>query len=430
MSRLRIRGARVLDPASGLDERVELDVEDGRIAGSGNDVSGVPEQVIEADGLWLTPGFVDLHTHLREPGQEHKEDIASGTRAAAAGGFTTVCCMANTDPVNDSPAVTEFIQRRARETAFVNVRVIAAATQGLRGEIMSEMASLAAAGAVAFSDDGNTIMDASVMRRVLEYAKGVDRPVISHCEDLSLKGESAVHEGAHATCCGLPGSPGEAETVLVARDLELARLTGAHLHIAHVSAARSVELIRDAKDAGVRVSAEVTPHHLALTDAVIRGYDTNTKMAPPLRSARDREGLRDGLADGTLDCVATDHAPHAAYEKDVEYTLAPFGVVGLETALPIVLELVHSRRISALDAIRRLTCGPAGVLSLRTGTLEVGASADLTLLDPEAVWKLEPASLLSRSRNSSFLGTEFRGQVLRTWVAGRPVHGADEGEAE
>lgn len=430
MSRLRIRGARVLDPASGLDERVDLDVEDGRIAGIGDELSGVPEQVIEGDGLWLTPGFVDLHTHLREPGQEYKEDIASGTRAAAAGGFTTVCCMANTDPVNDSPAVTEFIQRRARETALVNVRVIAAATQGLRGEIMSEMASLAAAGAVAFSDDGNTIMDASVMRRVLEYAKGVDRPVISHCEDLSLKGETAVHEGAHATCCGLPGSPGEAETVLVARDLELARLTGAHVHIAHVSAARSVELIRDAKDAGVRVSAEVTPHHLALTDAVIRGYDTNTKMAPPLRSARDREGLRDGLADGTLDCVATDHAPHAAYEKDVEYTAAPFGVVGLETALPIVLELVHSRRISALDAIRRLTCGPAGVLSLRTGTLEVGAAADLTLLDPDAVWKLEPAGLLSRSRNSSFLGTEFRGQVLRTWVGGRPVHGADEGETE
>jgi dihydroorotase len=428
VSGLRVRGARVLDPASGLDERVDVDIEEGRIAGIGAELSGVPDEVIDADGLWLTPGFVDLHTHLREPGQEYKEDIASGARAAASGGFTTVCCMANTDPVNDSPAVTEFILRRAQDSACVNVHVIAAATQGLRGEIMSEMAGLAAAGAVAFSDDGQTIMDAAVMRRVLEYAKGVDRAVIAHCEDLSLKGASAVHEGAHATCCGLPGSPAEAETILVARDLELARLTGAHLHIAHVSAARSVELIREAKDAGVRVTAEVTPHHLALTDAVIRGYDTNTKMAPPLRTARDREALRDGLADGTLDCVATDHAPHAAYEKDVEYTQAPFGVVGLETALPIVLELVHSQRISALDAIRRLTCGPAGILRLRAGTLEVGAAADLTLLDPEAVWKLDPVELRSKSRNSPFLGQEFRGRALRTWVAGRLAHGAGEGE--
>jgi dihydroorotase len=423
---MRIRGARVLDPASGLDDRVDVDVEDGRITGVGTDLGSVPEEVIEADGLWLTPGFVDIHTHLREPGQEYKEDIASGARAAAAGGFTTICCMANTDPVNDSPAVTEFIQRRARESACVNVRVIAAATQGLRGEIMSEMASLAAAGAVAFSDDGHTIQDASVMRRALEYAKGVDRPVIAHCEDLSLKGASAVHEGAHATCCGLPGSPAEAETILVARDLELARLTGGHVHIAHVSAARSVELIREAKDAGIRVTAEVTPHHLALTDEVIRGYDTNTKMAPPLRAARDREALRDGLADGALDCVATDHAPHAAYEKDVEYTAAPFGVVGLETALPVVLDLVHSQRLGALDAIRRLTVGPAGVLRLRTGTLEVGAVADLALLDPEAIWKLEATGLHSRSRNSSFLGRELRGRVLRTWVGGRAVHGADE----
>ena len=426
MSRLRIRGARVLDPASGLDDQVDIDVEEGRVAAVGG--GGRVDEVIEADGLWLTPGFVDIHTHLREPGQEYKEDIASGARAAAAGGFTTVCCMANTDPVNDSPAITEFIQRRARDTACVHVRVIAAATQGLRGEIMSEMASLSAAGAVAFSDDGHTIMDASVMRRVLEYSRGVDRPVIVHCEDLSLKGESAVHEGAHATCCGLPGSPAEAETILVARDLELARLTGARLHVAHVSAARSVELIRDAKDAGVRVTAEVTPHHLALTDEVIRGYDTDTKMAPPLRAARDREALRDGLADGTLDCVATDHAPHAAYEKDVEYTAAPFGVVGLETALPIVLELVSSQRISALDAIRRLTCAPSDVLGLRTGSLEVGAAADLTLIDPDEVWKLDPRELLSRSRNTPFAGREFRGRAVRTWVAGRLVHGGEEPE--
>jgi len=426
LSRWRVRGARVLDPGSGVDDIYDADIEDGRIAAIGKDLAGVPDEVIEAPGRWLTPGFVDLHTHLREPGLEYKEDIASGTRSAAAGGFTTVCCMANTDPVNDTPAVTDFIRRRARDTACVRVEVIAAATQGLRGEIMSEMASLRDAGAVAFSDDGQVIANAGVMRRVLEYARGVGRTVIAHCEDLDLRGKGVVHEGAHATCCGLPGSPGEAESVMVARDLELARLTGARLHIAHVSAARSVELIRDAKRAGVRVTAEVTPHHLALTDERIRQYDTNAKMAPPLRSARDREALRDGLADGTLDCVATDHAPHAAFEKDVEFDAAPFGVVGLETALPIVLELVRARRLEALAAIDALTRRPARVMGLRAGTLEIGSPADLVLLDPELAWKPDVRTLQSRSKNSPFLGGELRGRALRTWVDGRLVWSLDE----
>jgi len=426
VSRLRIRRARVLDPQQGIDDRLDVDVEDGRIVAVGADLSGVPEEILEAEELWLAPGLVDIHTHLREPGQEYKEDIATGTRSAAAGGFTTVCCMANTDPVNDTPAVTHFIRRRARESAAVRVHVIAAATQGLQGEIMSEMASLAEAGAIAFSDDGAVIMDAGVMRRVLEYASGVDRPVIAHCEDLDLKGPGVVHEGSHATCAGLAGSPAEAETVMVARDLELARLTGARLHIAHVSAGRSVELIRDAKQAGVRVTAEVTPHHLALTDERIRGYDTNQKMAPPLRTARDREALVEGLADGTIDCVATDHAPHAAFEKDVEFTEAPFGVVGLETALPIVLDLVRERLLSPLEAIGRLTSGPARVLGLRGGTLEVGAPADMVLIDPTRAWKVDRTSLDSRSKNSAFLGQEFEGRALRTWVEGRLVHDVDE----
>jgi dihydroorotase len=417
--RLRIRGARLLDPASGRDELGSIDVFDGRIESVGAEASTVPDELVEAHGLWLAPGFVDLHTHLREPGQEYKEDIESGTRAAAAGGYTTVCCMANTDPVNDSPAVTEYIQRRARESAAVRVRVIAAATQGLRGEIMSEMASLAAAGAVGFSDDGHVIMDAGVMRRVLEYARGIGRPVIAHCEDLHLRGSGVVHEGAHATCCGLPGSPGEAETVMVARDLELARLTGAHLHVAHVSAARSVELIREAKAAGVRVSAEVTPHHLLLTDEEVRAYDTNKKMAPPLRTARDREALRQGLADGTIDCIATDHAPHAHYEKDVEFTAAPFGVVGLETALAVGLELVHEERMTPLGLVERMSTRPARVMGIAGGTLEPGAPADLVLVDPERVFKVEAHDLASRSKNSAFLGRELRGRALRTWVAGR-----------
>lgn len=421
--RTRIRGARILDPSTGRDEIGELDIEDGRIAEVGQHAA--PDEIIEAQGLWLTPGFIDLHTHLREPGQEYKEDIATGTRAAAAGGFTAVCTMANTDPVNDSPAVTEFIQRRARDSAAVRVNIIAAATQQLRGEIMTEMASLAGAGAVAFSDDGASIMNAAVMRRVLEYARGVDRPVIAHCEDLDLRGTGVVHEGAHATCCGLLGSPAEAETVMVARDVELARLTGAHLHVAHVSAARSVEIIREAKEAGIHVTAEVTPHHLCLTDEAIRGYDTNAKMAPPLRSARDREALRAGLADGTIDCVATDHAPHAIYEKDREFDSAAFGVVGLETALPAVLELVREGRISPSDAIARLSTQPARVLGLPGGTLEVGAAADLVLVDPDLVWKLEPADLHSRSRNSAFLGRELVGRTMLTWVGGRVVHSLD-----
>ncbi len=429
MSRWRIRGARVLDPASGVDEVLELEVEDGRIAAIGRELPGRPQEILEADGLWLVPGLVDLHAHLREPGQEYKEDLASGTRAAAAGGYTTVCCMANTDPVNDTPAVTQFIRRRARAVAAVRVEVIGAATQGLRGEVMSEMASLRDAGAVAFSDDGQPIRSSAVMRRVLEYARGIGRPVIAHCEDWDLRGAGVVHEGAHATCCGLPGSPAEAETVMVARDLELARLTGARLHIAHVSAARSVELIREAKARGLPVTAEVTPHHLALTDEAVRGFSTDFKMAPPLRTARDREALEDGLCDGTLDCIATDHAPHAAHEKDVEWSEAPFGVVGLETALAVTLELVHQRRLSPLEAIERLATRPARVLGLRAGTLEAGARADLALIDPQRVWKVERSSLRSKSKNSAFLGRELRGQAVRTWVSGRLVHDLLVGEA-
>jgi dihydroorotase len=411
----------VLDPAVGRDEIATVDVDDGRIVAVGEEPAARRDEVLEADGLWLAPGLVDLHTHLREPGQEYKEDIASGTRAAAAGGFTTVCCMANTDPVNDNPAVTEFIVRQASVTGSVRVEVIAAATQGLRGEVMTEMSGLADAGAVAFSDDGAVIMNASVMRRVLEYATGVGKPVIVHCEDTELRGGGVVHEGPHSTCCGLPGSPAEAETVMVARDLQLAALTGARLHVAHVSAAGSVDLIRAAKEAGTRVTAEVTPHHLALTDAEVRGYDTNRKMAPPLRSARDREALVEGLRDGTLDCVATDHAPHALHEKDVDFVEAPFGVVGLETALPVVLALVHGGQLSPLDAVARLSTRPARIFGLRAGTLEVGAAADLVLIDPDAAWKIDPGALLSKSRNSAFLGAEMRGRAVRTWVGGHPV---------
>jgi dihydroorotase len=291
---------------------------------------------------------------------------------------------------------------------------------------MTEMAALAAAGAIAFSDDGAVIMDAGVMRRVREYAGGVDRPVIAHCEDLALRGSAVVHEGAASACCGLPAAPAETETILVARDLELARLTGARLHVAHVSAAGSVELIRRAKERGVRVSAEVTPHHLALTDEAIQGFDTNTKMAPPLRSARDREALIEGLVDGTLDCIGTDHAPHAGYEKDVEYTEAPFGVIGLETALPVVLDLVREGRLSPLEALARMSTRPAAIFGLRAGSLEAGAPADLVLIDPERAWKVEPGALRSRSKNSAFLWRELQGRAVRTWVEGRLVYALED----
>jgi dihydroorotase len=421
--RVWIRGGRVLDPASGRDGIADVLIENGRVTAIDRALT-VPGDatVVDAAGLWVAPGLVDIHTHLREPGQEYKENIASGTGAAAAGGFTTVCAMANTDPINDSPAVTEFIRRRARETGRVRVEVIAAATQGARGEVMSEMAALRRAGAIAFSDDGFVIMRASVMRRVLEYASGLHMPVISHCEDLDLRGDGVVHEGAAATCCGLSGSPAEAETVMVARDLELARLTCARLHIAHVSAARSVDMIRDAKRAGVRVTAEVTPHHLALTDGRIATFDTDAKMAPPLRTAQDREALRAGLADGTLDCVATDHAPHAAHEKDVEFASAPFGVVGLETALPVVLGLVRDHALSPLWAIECLSLRPARVLGLRAGTLLPGSPADVVLIDPERCFKVSERTLCSRSKNSAFAGSEMQGKCVRTFVAGRQVY--------
>ncbi len=422
MTQLRIRRARVLDPATERDEVLDLDVDQGLVAAIGVDLPGRAEEVVEADGLWLAPGFVDLHAHLREPGYEYKEDIETGSRAAAAGGFTTVCCMANTDPVNDRVAVTEFIRRRAREVSAVRIEPIAAATRGLEGQVMTEMGQLSRAGAVAFSDDGSVIMDAGVMRRVLEYARGVDRPVVAHCEDLNLRGDGVVHEGPHATCAGLPAAPAEAETVHVARDLELARLTGAHLHVAHVSAEGSVALIRDAKAAGIRVTAEVTPHHLSLTDERIRSYDTNVKMAPPLRSARDREALVQGLCDGTIDCVATDHAPHASHEKDADFLEAPFGVLGLQTALPIVLSLVREERLSALLAVAVLSSRPARLFGLRAGTLEVGAPADLVLIDPDRVCKVSPERILSRSKNTPFLGQELRGWPEQTFVGGRRVH--------
>ena len=427
MPRVLIRGGRVLDPASGRDGPADVLLADGLVAAVDTRIEARDAEVVDASGCWVTPGFVDLHAHLREPGQEYKEDIASGGSAAVAGGFTTVACMANTNPVNDDPSVTDYILDRARQESPARVVPVAAATKGLAGRMMTEMSALVEAGAIAFSDDGHTIMDSGVQRRVLEYSRLVSRPVIVHAEDRTLVGEGVVNEGPVSTRLGLPGNPGVAEAVHVARDLMLAELTGAHVHVAHVSTAAAVQLIRDARARGVHVTAEVTPHHLTLTEDAALGFDTNTKMAPPLRTAADVRALREGLADGTLDAIATDHAPHAVHEKEVEFTAAPPGVLGLETALAVVLELVRAGDLSPMQLVACLTARPAAVLGLRCGRLEPGAPGDVTVLDPERSWVYDPAKGYSKSRNSPWAGAELMGRAVTTLVAGRLVYHVDRG---
>ncbi len=427
MERLWIRGGQVYDPASGWEGPGELLVEDGRIAALEASLSGVDAEVLEADGLWVVPGMVDLHTHLRVPGQEYKEDIGSGGRSAAAGGFTSIACMANTSPVNDDPAVTDYILDRARVESPVRVYPVAAATQGQRGEVMTEMDALAKAGAVAFSDDGQTIMDSGVMRRVLQYSTLVGKAVITHAEDRTLVAGGVVNEGPVSTKLGLPGNPAIAEVIHVVRDLLLAEITGAHLHVAHVSTAGAVEHIRAARERGVHVTAEVTPHHLALTDEAALGYDTNCKMAPPLRSEADRRACVEGLADGTLDAIATDHAPHAPHEKDVEFTSAPPGILGFETAVPITLDLVRDGTLQPLEWVRCACEKPARILGLDAGTLRVGAPADVIAIDPERRWTYEASKGLSKSRNSPWDGASMLGRVIHTVVGGKPVYEAGRG---
>ncbi len=427
MKRIWIRGARLLDPASGCDEVGDLLVEGGRIAAAGAGIEAGDAVVIDATGRWLAPGFVDLHVHLREPGQEYKEDIASGGRAGVAGGFTALVCMANTQPVNDDPSVTEYILDRARHESPARVYPVAAATKGLAGEVMTEMVALVEAGVVAFSDDGKTIMDSGVMRRVLEYSGLVRVPIITHAEDRLLVCEGVVNEGPVSTRLGLPGNPAVAEVIHVARDLLLAELTGAHLHVAHVSTEGAVGLIRAARERGVHVTAEVTPHHLTLLDEAVLGYDTNTKMAPPLRGRSDVDACRAGLVDGTIDAIATDHAPHAVHEKDVEFTAAPPGVLGLETAVPVTLDLVRTEELSPLEWVRRLSTNPARIIGRPGGSLAVGAPADLVVIDPALHWVYDPAKGYSKSRNSPWAGRAMIGRAVATIVGGTLVYDLDRG---
>jgi dihydroorotase len=423
--KLCLRGGRVIDPRRGLDAEADVLLADGVVsrvapgiaAGLGPDV-----RIVDARGRWVVPGLIDLHTHLREPGQEYKEDIATGTRAAAAGGFTAVCPMPNTTPVNDTRAVTELMLDRARRVGVVRVYPVGAITKGLAGEALAEMAELKEAGCVAVSDDGRPVMNAELMRRAMEYARTFGLTVVQHCEDLTLSAGGAMNEGPVATRAGIRAQPTSAESAMVARDLELCALTGARYHVAHVSCADSLRLIAAAKQRGLPVSCEVTPHHLSLTDEACAHYDTNAKCNPPLRGSADVAALRAALADGTIDAVATDHAPHSPVEKEVEFEEAAFGMIGLETAVPLVLELVRAGLLAPSAFVTRLSAAPAALFGLPGGTLAEGGPADVTVIDPEAAWTVEPAALRSRSRNTPFAGSALRGRAVMTIVGGAIVY--------
>jgi dihydroorotase len=420
---LLIRGGRVLDPANSVDAVQDVLLEKGKIARLGAQLAA-PEgvAVVDAAGKVVCPGFIDMHVHLREPGHEYKETVATGTRAAAAGGFTAVCCMANTSPVNDNRSITDYILAKARSEGIVRVYPIGAVTRGLDGKELAELAELAEAGCVAFSDDGKCVMNAELYRRAMEYTLPFAAPVISHAEDHTLSRGGAMHEGVVSTELGLRGIPAAAEDVMVARDILLAELTGAHVHIAHLSTAGAVRLVRDAKARGVRVTAEVTPHHLLLTDEAVRSWDANTKMAPPLRTKRDTEALVEALADGTIDCIATDHAPHAVADKEGEFDRAANGIVGLETAFSVLHDrLVRCGALSLPTLVARLSRDPARLLNLPGGSLTVGAAADVTVLDPDAPVMIDPARFTSKSRNTPFGGWTATGAPWKTIVGGKIV---------
>ena len=423
MTVLFIRGGRVIDPAASIDAVQDVLIEHGKIARVASRLTAPPGATeIDAAGKWVCPGFIDMHVHLREPGHEYKETVATGTRAAAAGGFTAVCCMANTQPVNDNRAVTDYIRAKAESEGVVRVYPIGAVTRGLEGKELAELAELAEAGCVAFSDDGRCVMNAELYRRAMEYTLPFGAPVISHAEDHMLSRGGCMNEGVVSTELGLSGIPAAAEDVMVARDIVLAELTGAHVHIAHLSTAGSVRLVREAKARGVRVTTEVTPHHLLLTEEAVRSWDANTRMAPPLRTKRDTEALIEALADGTIDCVATDHAPHALSEKEGEFDQAANGIVGLETAVALLLDrLVRPGLLPVATLVSRLARDPARLLRLPGGALGVGAPADLTLIDPDGTVTIDPKLFQSKSRNTPFAGWTATGRPWKTIVGGNVV---------
>ncbi|RUM88365.1 MAG: dihydroorotase [Thermodesulfatator sp.] len=417
--RLLLRKARILDPSQGLDLEGDILIEGGRIAALDREIPP-PEgcEVLEARGLWALPGLIDMHVHLREPGEEWKEDIESGTTAAVAGGFTAVACMPNTRPPNDSPEVTRYILSRAREVGRARVWPVACISKGQAGQELAPFGELQEAGAVALSDDGRPVADSGLMRLALEYAASFELPVISHAEDPGLSAGGQVNEGPVAARLGLKGIPAEAEAVAVFREVRLAALTGTPVHIAHVSTALSVEILRRAKEEGLPVTAETAPHYFTLTEEAVLDYNTHAKVNPPLRTETDREAVRQALAEGVIDAVATDHAPHSPLEKEVEFPAAAFGLIGLETAVPLTLNLVREGLISPLRLAELLSTAPARILKISGGTLKPGSPADVTLVDPELTWVVTEEALHSKSKNSPFLGWEMRGRAVLTLVGG------------
>ncbi|RLB68281.1 MAG: dihydroorotase [Deltaproteobacteria bacterium] len=419
MAKILIKGGRVISPAQKLDDTCDILIEKGKITAIGKDLDDKGAEVIDATGKVVTPGLVDIHVHLRDPGLEYKEDIASGTLAAVTGGFTSVACMPNTNPVNDSMSVTNYILNKAAKEGHCRVFPIASITKGLEGESLTEMGELKEHGVYAVSDDGKPVSNPQLMRRAMEYARPFGMTIVSHAEDLDLVGSGVMNEGPVSTELGLKGIPWVAEDAATAREVMLAEFTGAHLHVAHVSTRGSIDIVRQAKKRGVNVTCEAAPHHFTLTEEAVRGYNTNAKMNPPLRSAEDREAVRQGIADGTVDAIATDHAPHHMDEKNVEFSIAMNGIVGLETALPLTLKLVDDGLIDLPKAITLLTSSPAEALGLPVGQLEEGGDADVTVIDPDLEWTVEAQKLVSKSKNTPFDGWQMKGAAVCTIVAGK-----------
>ena len=427
--KLLLKNGQVVDPANGRHGAFDVLIDDGRIARVEPNLAADDAEVMDMQPGWIVaPGLIDIHVHLREPGHEHKETVATGAASAVAGGFTAVACMPNTDPINDHAGITQFILKKAAEAQLARVYPIGAVSLGSKGEQLAELGEQKAAGCVAFSDDGRPVATALLMRRALEYAGMLNLPIVNHCEDPSLKGDGVAHEGFHASALGLRGIPGVAESLMVERDVSLAELTGGHVHIAHMSARQSLRAVRDGKARGVRVTCEVAPHHFTLTDEALDGptkYDTNLKMNPPLREAADRDAMLEGIADGSVDVIATDHAPHHADEKMLEFDRAPFGIVGLETAVPIVFDrLVHTGKITLPRMIELLSANAARVLGVPGGSLTEGVAADITILDPDQTTTIQASTLRSRSKNTPFDGWQLRGGVVATIVGGRVVYRA------
>ena len=426
-----IKGGELVDPRLKTKKKMDIVIKKGKIEnilpfGEFVPVTNDPVKIIDASGMIVTPGLIDMHVHLREPGEEYKETIATGCQAAAAGGFTAVACMPNTRPINDSRSVTEFIAERARKANSIRVYPIAAISIGSRSEVLTEFGDLKQAGAVAVSDDGRPVTSSKLMRRAIEYASFFHLPVISHCEDLDLSNKGVMHEGTISTKLGLKGIPGASEEIMVAREILLAKLTGYPVHIAHVSTEGSVKLIKQAKEEGIPITAETAPHYFSLDHTAVMGFNTNAKMYPPLREPKDIEAIKRGLSDGVIDVIATDHAPHSELEKNIEFDKAAFGIIGLETALPLTLALVREGVLDLTSAMKKLSWNPASILSIKGGTIEEGKEADVTIIDLNNEFVVQKDSFQSKSHNSPFIGQKMKGKAILTMVGGRIVWDSTE----